>query len=1008
MLHPRGSTAGMLRTSRRPIRVLAAVMAITLMPLSSAAQGGAVGGVVTTEGGAPLAAAQIVVPGTSLGGTTDAGGRFRIVGVTGTDVTLDVRRIGYRPARVTARVGDMNVRVELATKLVDLEAVVVTGTPGGTERRALGNAVTTIDAARVTEETHVNNMQQLINGRAAGVVIQPATGAVGGGARMRIRGVGSFALSNEPLLYIDGVRANSSPATGPANQGFGSSSISRINDINPDDIESIEIIKGPAAATLYGTEASNGVIQIITKKGAAGAPRWSVTARRGANFLRDPEGRFPVNYQRSTSGEIISVDIVERENARDTPIFRTGAVNEYDLSVAGGSDRVTYFVGGGYERSSGVEPSNTLERGNGRMNLTLLPFSSLDINLSLGYLTGPTTLGAEAGFGGRVWSTVLADPRKSTTDTSSRRGFHSGLPEEYDALYNFEQGLNRFTSGIRVTHRPLSWLSHRLSTGIDRTRERNTIFFPRIDALAPTFGNEALGYKEVNARDVDYETVDYAATANASFLTELASSTSFGAQYYRNATAYVFSSGSIFPTPGLSSIAATTGARTTEEDYLEDATVGLYVQEQLAWRDRLFVTAGIRSDDNSAFGRDFDRVYYPKFSVSWVPTEESYWPLPVVSSFKLRAAYGESGKQPATFASIPTYSPVAGGGDAAAATPQFVGNAELGPERGKEWEMGFDAGAFDDRLSVEFSWYRKKTVDAILDREIAPSLGYPGTQPFNAGAILNKGLELLTRARAYDSDPVAVDLSLSISRNDNEVLSLGGGKTFENAGTYLQHRVGFPVGSWFQRRVVSADMNAAGVTSNVQCDDGKGGSMLCTGPDARYGTADDAPLVYLGRTVPELEGSFSTGVTLYKRLKLNGMLDFKRGHRKLDGNTRVRCTFFGGRCRENFYPTEFDPKRIAAIQSNGNLVDFLIDDASFTRLRELSISYVLPPEWAARARARNASLSLAGRNLALWTEYGGLEPEAMFLGGSRAGHSAWEQTTLPQLSQWVLTVNLGF
>jgi hypothetical protein len=150
-------------------------------------------------------------------------------------------------------------------------------------------------------------------------------------------------------------------------------------------------------------------------------------------------------------------------------------------------------------------------------------------------------------------------------------------------------------------------------------------------------------------------------------------------------------------------------------------------------------------------------------------------------------------------------------------------------------------------------------------------------------------------------------------------------------------------------------------------------------------------------------------VTVNRRIRVYALVDFKSGFRKLDGNTRVRCAFFGGRCQENFYPAEFAPERIAAIRSSNNLVDYLIDDAKFAKLREVSVAYTLPDTWAQALRASRASVQLAGRNLYTWTAFGGLEPEAYFLGGSRGGgFSLWEQTTLPQLTQWVLTVNLGF
>jgi hypothetical protein len=289
---------------------------------------------------------------------------------------------------------------------------------------------------------------------------------------------------------------------------------------------------------------------------------------------------------------------------------------------------------------------------------------------------------------------------------------------------------------------------------------------------------------------------------------------------------------------------------------------------------------------------------------------------------------------------------------------------------------------------------------------VPPSLGIPGTQPFNAGEIRNSGIELLARAKPFSRGFFDWDLSVSLATNDNEVVSLGPAfdslplaRQWVQSSTAIRHQVGFPVGSWFEKRITGATLDAAGVATNIMCDDGAGGSVPCA----------TAPLVYLGRTTPDLEGAVTSAFTLWRNLRLFALVDFKQGYHKLDGNTRVRCGFFGGRCRENIFPKEFDPKRIAAIQSSNTLIDYLIDDASFTKLREVSATYTLPDAWAAYARASRASISLAGRNLYTWTNYGGLEPEAFFLGGSRGGsHSIWEQTTLPQLTQWVVSVNLGF
>jgi len=404
--------------------------------------------------------------------------------------------------------------------------VVVTGTAGATPRRTLGNAVSTIDAAQVVRDAPVPNVQGLLNGRAPGVVVQTATGNVGTGARIRVRGASSFSLSNEPLVYIDGVRANASPATGPENQDFGSSSISRINDINPDEIESIEVIKGPAAATLYGTEASNGVIQIITKRGRNTPAQWNAVVRQGVNYLQNPAHYFPVNWGLVGPDEdqLQSIDIVALEESRGNDIFRTGHQSQYNLSVGGGSELFHYYASGAFENGQGVEPSNDVRHTDGRVNLQLTPSSKLTLSTNLGYVAGPTNLGCEAGCGGRVWTTLNATP---TTLDSDVRGFGgSGAPSEYDQLYHFSQQLNRFTGSVTAEHRPTTWLTQRLVAGTDRTRETNVTFAPRIDALFDHFGTDALGYKSQNDRSIDVTTVDYSATGTFNLLSALRSSTS--------------------------------------------------------------------------------------------------------------------------------------------------------------------------------------------------------------------------------------------------------------------------------------------------------------------------------------------------------------------------------------------------------------------------------------------------------------------------------------------------
>jgi len=967
---------------------------LAVPPRWVAAQAGPIAGTVTNRTtGEAVPSAVVTVAGTALRAVTDPAGRFRFVDVPGTSAVLQVRTIGYRPAEDTVTVGDTNVRVTLEQRALDLSRIVVTGTPAATERRQIGNAVSLIDAASITQTTPVNDVQSLLNGRAAGVLIQPATGAVGSGSRIRIRGASSFSLTSQPLVYVDGVRVDADFASGPTNQDFGSSSISRFNDFNPDEIESIEVVKGPAAATLYGTEASNGVIQIITKHGDSGPARWNFIMRQGLDYFANPEGRFPTNYQVDTAGNLLSINLRDLE-AQVGDIFRTGHISEYQASVSGGSNTVKYFVAGGTELQGGAEPSNDFRHTNGRANVTVTPSDKVTISANMGYISGPTDLSCEAGCGGRMFTTVFMNPLNLGT---FRKGFHSGLPVAYDQEYHFSQSLDRFTGSVQLQHRPVKWFTHRLTFGVDRTRELNQLYQPLIDSLQIFFGSDALGYIARTNRAVDNTTVDYAATATFDLSPTLRSSSSAGLQFYHTLIDTAFADGQFFPAPGLSSIDATTGPRSNAGGLEETKSIGAYGQEQIAWRDRVFVTAGLRSDDQSTFGVNFNRVYYPKASVSWVMSDESFWSWSFVNQLRLRAAYGESGRAPPYNAAVRTYAPATGPGDVTAVTPQNIGNAALGPERGKEFELGFDVGLWNDRVGLEFTYYRKRTTDEILQRDIAPSIGFSGQQYFNAGAVLNQGIELLAHGRPYSRGPVTVDLTFNLATNNNKIESLLPGVTSVSPGTFLLHKVGYPVGSWFAKRVVSAQLDGAGNAINVLCDDGNGGGVACS----------SAPVVYLGRTIPNVEGAFGPSVTLWNRLRVDGLFDFKTGYKKLDGNTRVRCTIFI-RCLENFRPLQGNPITVAEIQTGG-IPDFYINDAKFMKLRQLTASYTLPEEWVEKIGASRAIVSLTGRNLFTWTSYPGLEPEAMFLGGTRGGNfSAWEQADLPQLEQWLFTVNLSY
>jgi TonB-linked SusC/RagA family outer membrane protein len=998
-------------------RSLVAAFLLTTFASTALAQGsGTIAGrVVSERTGAAIPEAQVAVADQRAAAVTDANGVFRLIGLSGSGtVSVTVRRLGYSPRTQPIEIGNMEVRIVLADRAMELGGVVVTGTAGVTEKRALGNAVTTISAADVVATRALHSFQDLLTGRASGVSVVASSGQVGTGSRIRVRGASSLSLNNNPLIYVDGVRVDNTQASGPSVQAFGSASISRWNDFNPDDIESVEVIKGPAAATLYGTEAAAGVIQIITKKGTAGRASWNAVWRVGGNWVPDWETRFPDNFGTIPLGagvlDTVSIstrqlnDSLQSRFGRD--IFETGLMQDMQVSVSGGTPALRYYVGVGYEKNQGAEPVNRLTRYNMRLNLSAAPSPAWDVSSAVGFTSGRTYLPYEAGGGGATWGTYFSSPSflyLGTAPNNPQLGFRSGPPDIYYDAYNNFQDADRFTGSLTFTNRPRPWLNHRLIVGIDRLSEDNQSLSPRNDFIGTTYAafsglaGPTFGSVGISTREVAMHSFDYLANVDLQVTPAWRSVSSIGGQFYGRTSLSRSASGSGFPSAGLTSLAAAAIRTIGTDELFETASVGGFIQQQAIWHDRLYLTAAMRADDNSAFGANFDVVKYPKLSASYVLSEEPRLKLPDwVNDLRVRAAFGGSGQQPGAFDAIRTYTAVAG-----FLTPLNAGNPDLGPEKSLETEIGFDAGLLDDKLGLEVTFFSGVTRDAILSRLAPPSAGFPGDQLFNAGRVDRFGLEWLLRYRVLDRPEVWADFTMSGSTLKQEIKSLGGGTNVVAVTSNVQHVVGYSPGAWWDKRIVSADYNpTTHLATNLQCDDGNGGVMPCA----------TAPRVWLGNSVPTREGSYGLTVGFLRDFTVSAMIDYRGGYKKLDGNYRARCGAFS-LCRELWFPDDpqYPRELIAAVQGGTTYTYHLIKDASFTRFRELSLTYNAPATIARALRAAGASITISGRNLALWTDYPGVEPEASFNSGTRGGaYGQWEQNVTPQLRQFVTTFNLRY
>jgi TonB-linked SusC/RagA family outer membrane protein len=1014
----------------RATAVAVAVMLVVVPRAARAQDAGVLAGRVITEAGArPLAGVQVAVQDQAgKGAVTDASGRFRITGVTGSQVVVNVRMIGYRAITQTVNVGSTNLQFAMGERAIELDQVVVTGTAGGEQKKALGTSVDQVNVSDITAKQPVPSVDALLNGRAAGVAILPGTGMVGAGARIRIRGIGSFSLTPDPLVYVDGVRVDNQTGTGISIQAFGSGVVSRLNDFDPDQIESIEVLKGPAAATLYGTEAARGVINIITKKGSSQGTTYNFKVTSGQNIFQNAAGRIATNYchiQGPTSctpngtGPVLGLNTVTREDSLGTPIFRRGLLENYEANVSGGSGIFQYFAAGSMTANQGVDPTNEDNKKSFRTNLTVTPNDKFNLGTSFGYIYGRTRLACEAGCGGLMWDSEYSTPANlpqfcAAGDISCTwvQGFN-GTPPAADEVLQDWQNLNRLTVSATINYNPFPWFANRLAVGSDVTQEGNIEYVPFLTdaSLAAFWGAAAQGYRFNNQHQATYNTYDYVGSLNFKVRPYLNSKTSGGVQYYTNYNTYLTTEGDFFPAPGLQTISSAGTIQPTTENWTQNNTFGFYGQQEFSFNDRLYLTGAVRVDNNSSFGSQVHWVKYPKISASYVVSDEPAIQerLPSwLNSLRLRAAFGGSGQQPAVNTALQTLAPVAGPLGRSILTPSQIGNSNLKPERVFGTEVGFETAMLHDRFGIDFTYFHDDSRDAILSRGVAPGTGFgTNSQFFNAGEIVKSGVEALFKAQVMSRRNFGWDMNINMSTQNAKILRLNGKDTVIDLGN-AAHRVGHSPFDWFSYRVVGATgtydptTNTVSVPkANIMCDNGRGGATPCYSSSGQL----IAPKVFLGHSTPTFTGSFSNSFTFFNNWRLSAMLDASSDYKRLDNNIRIRCQIFHT-CLEYVQPQNTDPKLLAQYNSGGPLRDFTIRDASYIKFRELSLSYDVASKYTARFGAHGATLSGSVRNLGFWTSYTGLDPESQFV--SNTNPSSVDQAELPQLLTWAFTVRLSY
>jgi TonB-linked SusC/RagA family outer membrane protein len=997
---PSGSTRGgqAMRVFRQwldPSRsgLTLAALAVAVVPLAATlagAQGatgqGSITGTITDAAThTPISDVQIRVLSTTQGTISRDNGTYRLSGIRVGTVSLVAQRVGYKESAllvVTVTEGAVaTADFALSTAATTLSEVIVEAT-GETQRsRETGNLVNSIMADSVPAAA-ITSLSDALNSRAPGVQIQQFTGTTGGGSQIRIRGANSISLGNAPLLIIDGIRGDNAESSGDAANNTGGQGPSRFDDIDPNDIDNIEVVKGPAGAALYGAAGANGVIYITTKHGVAGHTKWSSHAEYGTlrNFttfqpnydimgnygtVANPSDGTGCSLDDQHFGVCIPISGVNTFNplAAISP-FVNGYRDSYGASVSGGTDAAQYFLSGDYYREQGVYANNVDRRGNGHATLTAHPSSTVDVSLSATFLQGRLSLpqNDNSFFG------VLGLGLLGSAYNDSQHGYFEGITPNIISQFNTFQNTERYTTGATGTWRALPWFTATVQGGIDFLNRLDNSVLPS-NLIVNNGPTTALGFITVDPAQVWTYTTSVTGTASYSLSGRFQAKSTIGGQFVDNSIR-AFPSSTVGLVGTTTSVAGGSSQFTASEANSDQPTWAVYGQQQFSFNDRVFLTATLRHETDALLDEPAPSTTYPSGSLSWVIGEEPWFPkTSLLSSLRLRTAAGVAGQIP-DFRQAARYyvakSVRIDGQDVGAADIAGTG-ANLVPERSVEYEGGFDAGLFNDRINLTATYYNKSTHNALVQATLGPSLGgAPGglspTRFVNIGETTNKGIELGLSGNVFKTRVVSLDFAATGSINRNKLVTLGsavplGYIPFDaaEAGNIQRFQPGLPMGAYFSQPYTFSDADHNGIITSDEIN---------ASPNQQY----------VGNVMPPTEVTLAPTVTLIKFIHVTAAFDHRDGNNIFNETEEFRCTFF--LCRGLYDKTAPLAQQAGSVAAVDALSDtYFIQDAEFWKLRELTFAFDAPSLITRRLRVAALRLSISGRNLVTWTPYKGVDPE---------------------------------
>ena len=955
---------------------LTVLFVLILFAQAAIAQVAVVTGKVTDPTGSPLVGVSVYVSGNlSLGTATDVNGTFSLKVPNAKGEKLEFSFMGFSKQTVVLTGNNQNLVIKMAPDLMNLNEVVVTGTGSIATKKQIGASISMLNKKQLGDLDNTVSVGAALQGKIAGAYVTRNSGNPSGGISIRLRGASTLTGSSDPLYIVDGVIVNNESAQ---LINLGGYSQNRLVDIDPENIDHIVVLKGAAAAAIYGSRASNGVVQIFTKRGKEGKPMITFSTGVNVNQLRK---EFPYNTAQLKWDNGVAVPAT-RYNYQDY-IFQTALGYRNSINISGGSKKTKYFLSASQLYNGGIVTNTDFDRKNFniRIEQVLAKWAKISAGTMISYNTSSDMPNGK-NYGPLV-SLLFADnainPAPDEYGNYPNIGWMANPYEAIDKIKATTTN-HRSISDIQIHLTPMKGLLVNYVLGYDYAYSDGLLFIPK------GFNTQPNGRSEKNTLSTTMVNSDLNISYKFDVNEFISLTTGIGNSYqYQENNIFgvindkVGAMDNVIVTDPASSVGGS--------DYRSKASYwGNYIQQSFSYKNRIFLTAAARIDGASTFGENERNQVYGKFSGSYSISDEKYWKKAfgdLFDYFRIRGAWGQSGNLTALdpFQIYTNYNTLNYMGNIGFTPSSMEGNPNLKPERQVEYEFGFDFSMFKNRFGGEFTYYNQNITDLLVNRALSPSTGY-ATQFTNVGTMENKGIEILVRGIPIQKANFSWEVSATFSHNKNVTPYIEGGKlSLGMWGTSIAMS-GQPLGVFYGTYfATTADGNllldangfvqmAKGHYEYVENEYGQSMAVPVQDYDANGQPTGTTLRKVIGDPNPKYVASLINTLK-YKNFTFRIQLDMVQGNQVMNWNKRMGYLFPGGEPQGLELTGEIP---VGSSRPNFFIFESFIEDGSYVKIRDIYLSYNLKIK-NSKSFLRSILFSFDGSNIASFDNYSGPDPE---------------------------------